>query len=160
MAEPAPLIDEELIGFMRGPVSAMLGSADPTAVPDATRLSGVVALDGRRLRVLISTRARTAGANTGPGARVAVLVTDITTYRSVQWKGRVVASGERRTPGDLALMHRHVDAFVAASPRVGIPGELAPRVFPVDVMPLVIEVDDVYDQTPGPGAGRRLRRRS
>jgi hypothetical protein len=151
------LIDEELAGFIRGPVSAMLGTADAMAVPDATRLAGVAKLDGRRFRVLISTDARTARANAFIGARVAVLVTDITTYRSVQWKGRVVSAGEERTPGDLALFHRHVEAFGEASPRVGIPQPMIAGLFPRRVVPLEVEVDALYDQTPGPAAGRRIR---
>lgn len=156
MAAFSPLINAELAQFIRGPVSAMLGTADAMAVPDATRIAGVAALDGRRLRVLISPEARTARANALTGARAAVLVTDIVTYRSLQWKGRVVSAGEERTPGDLALLHRHVETFCEASPRVGMPGEFVPRLFPLDVVPLVIEVDALYDQTPGPGAGRRV----
>ena len=154
---PSPaLISAELAEFMRGPVSAMLGTSDAMAVPDATRVAGVAALDGRRLRVLIPPDAKTARANAVVGGRVAVLVTNILTYRSEQWKGRVVVAGEERTPGDLALLHRHIDAFRAVSPEVGIPGELVPGLFPLDVVPLVVEADALYDQTPGPGAGRRI----
>ncbi len=160
MAAGGPLIDEELAAFVRGPVSAMLGTADAMAVPDATRVAGVGALDGRRLRVLISPEARTARLNAVAGARAAVLVTNIITYRSVQWKGRVISAGEGRTPGDLALLHRHIDAFCEASPRVGIARELVVRLFPLEVVPLVIEVDALYDQTPGPGAGRRIDARA
>ena len=64
MRAAAPdLIDGPLIEFFRGPVSAILGSADQLHVPDATRVSGLAALDGRRLRVLIATDARAARAN-------------------------------------------------------------------------------------------------
>ena len=156
MGPSAALISAELAQFMRGPVSAMLGTSDTMAVPDATRVAGVAAIDACRLRVLISPDARTARANAVVGARVAVLVTNILTYRSVQWKGRVVVAGEARTPGDLALLHRHVETFRAASPNVGIPGERVPGLFPIDVVPLVVEADAQYDQTPGPGAGRRI----
>ncbi|MDP9075547.1 MAG: pyridoxamine 5'-phosphate oxidase family protein [Actinomycetota bacterium] len=152
---PAPT-DEELARFIQGPVSAMLGTADATAVPDATRVAGVAPLEGRRLRILISADARAARANAVVGARVAVLVTDITSYRSVQWKGWVVSSGEERTPGDIALFHRHVDAFSQAGPDVGIPREMIPGLFPREVVPLIVEVDAVYNQTPGPGAGGRI----
>ncbi len=150
------LIDEELGRFLHGSVSALLGTADLLGVPDCTRIAGVAAVDERQLRVLVADHARTALANARPGARAAVLVTDIVSYRSVQWKGSIVAAGERRTPGDLALLHRHVEAFRAGSARVGIAPELVGRLFPVEVVPLVIEVDAIYDQTPGPGAGRRL----
>ena len=150
------MIDDDLGRFIQGPVSAFLGTADAVAVPDCTRLAGVAALGGRRLRVLVASEARTARANGRPGARASVLVTDITTYRSVQWKGRVVSAGEERTPGDLALLHRHVGAFRRGSLEVGIRPDLVWVMFPVEVVPLVVEVDAVYNQTPGPGAGRRM----
>ncbi|HEX7277135.1 MAG TPA: hypothetical protein VF244_07145, partial [Acidimicrobiales bacterium] len=88
------------------------------------------------------------------GARAVVLATDILDWRSLQWKGRVVAAGEERTPGDLALVHRHADLVCEISPRVGVPSDLARRLFNLDVLPVIIEVDAVYDQTPGKGAGR------
>lgn len=156
MTAGSPLIDEELTRFLRGPVSMMLGTADALSVPDVTRVTGVAALDGRRLRVLISPTARTAQANAVVGVRVAVLATNILTYRSLQWKGRVLSAGEGRTPGDLALLHRARETFYLAVPQVGFSAELAARLFPLDVVPLVVEVDSLYDQSPGPGAGRRI----
>jgi hypothetical protein len=150
------LVDDELRRFIHGPVSAFLGTADSLQVPDCTRIAGLAAIGGSRFRILIAPQARTALANAVPGARAAIVVTDITTYRSMQWKGRVVAAGEERTPGDLALLHGHVEAFRARSQEVGITPSLVPRLFPVEVVPLTIEVDALYDQTPGPGAGRRL----
>ncbi|MCU1483741.1 MAG: hypothetical protein JWN67_487 [Actinomycetia bacterium] len=156
MADPSTLIDAELTRFIKGPVSAMLGTVDATSVPDATRVAGIAPLDGDRFRLLISTEAATACANARVGARVSVLVTDITTYRSVQWKGEVVEASGPRTTGDLALLHHHVDTFAGSAHVVGIDPALSDRLFPVDVVALVVHVDDLYDQTPGPGAGRRL----
>lgn len=150
------LIDDELARFVRGPVAAFLATADAMAVPDATRVAGVAVLDGHRMRLLISAAARTARANAVAGARLGVLITDITTYRSVQWKGRVLSATDARTPGDLALLHHHVETFRASSHLVGVQPEKADRIFFTDVVPLVVEVDAVFDQTPGPGAGRRL----
>ena len=150
------MLDAEVVRFLTGPVSAMLGTSDALAVPDVTRVAGVVAVDDHHLRVLIAAAAGTARANAVVGARAAVIATDITTYRSLQWKGRVVAAGGERTPGDLAVLHRHVDTFVGASHRVGIAPELADRFFPLEVVPIVVAVDELYDQTPGPGAGRRI----
>jgi hypothetical protein len=155
-ASPPDLIDDELRSFMQGPVSAILASVDQTNVPDATRISGLVDLSSRRLRILISTEAREARVNAEPGARVAVLVTDITNYRSIQLKGRVLTGPQERTAGDAALVHHHVESFCKAAPQVGLDPELAVALFPLEVVALVLEVDELYNQTPGPGAGRRI----
>jgi hypothetical protein len=153
----APLIDDELAAFLHGPVSSILGTADAQAVPDASRIAGLVAVGDDRLRVLISTEATAARANAVVGARVAVSVTHIATYRSLVWKGVVDAAEPVRTAGDLALVDRHIQAFRGLSPQVGIPARLADHIFPTEVVPLVIRVDTLFDQTPGPGAGRLLR---
>lgn len=150
------MIDDELVRFMQGPVSAMLATCDPTGFPDATRVCGLVALDGSRLRVLVSSEAHAALGNATPGVSAAVLVTDITDYRSLQLKGKVAPAPASRTPGDVAVFDAHVRAFCAASATVGIPADEADRIFPVDTTPLIIEIEALYDQTPGPGAGRRI----
>jgi Pyridoxamine 5'-phosphate oxidase len=155
-AAPRDLIDEDLSEFFRGPVSAILASVDPMNVPDATRVMGLAALSPRLLRILVSHDARTAHTNAQPGARVAVLVTDITNYRSIQLKGTVTTGMHERTAGDMALVHHHIDTFCDSSPKVGITPANAALFFTVDVVAIVLEVDDLYDQTPGPGAGRRI----
>jgi hypothetical protein len=153
---PGALLDDDAREFFAGPVSVILGTADRLNTPDATRVVGIAPITDRRARVLISSEAREAHANAALGARASVLVTDITNYRSLQWKGRVVQACEPRTPGDLALMHRHIDTFAAAAPTVGISPRVIDRLFPNDVVALEIEFDAKFDQTPGAGAGRRV----
>ena len=156
-ADDRDLIDDELVQFLRGPVSGFLGTADAMGTPDATRVLGVAAIDGCRLRVLVSERAETAWRNAQPDAHVAVLMTDITSYRSLQWKGRVESVGQSRSPGDLVLMDQHRTTFEASSALVGIDPSFAWRLFPSDGRPIVIRVEQSFDQTPGPRAGRQLR---
>ncbi len=85
-----------------------------------------------------------------------MLVTDITNYRSIQWRGRAVDVGERATPGDLALADHAMGVFADACPLVGLDPALTWRLWPVELRPVVVEVDEVFDQTPGPEAGRAL----
>ena len=149
------LIDEDLANFVRGPTSAFLGTADSMGTPDATRIVGITALDDSHLRILISEQADTARRNAVEGARVAVLVTDITDYRSVQWKGRIVR-GEARSPGDTALIDHHITAFRGSSDKVGLAPDDTWKLFSLDGVPYIVAVDECWDQTPGPNAGRRI----
>lgn len=151
------LIADDFASFVRGPVSAFLGTVDAMGTPDVARVIGVVGIDSRRMRILVSGRAATALRNASVGARVAVLITDITTYRSMQWKGRVESATEPPSPGDTVLTDQHIHAFTGACSLVGIDPDEAWRMFPLDGVPLVIVVDESYDQTPGPGAGAPIR---
>ena len=153
---PGALLDDDAREFFAGPVSVILGTADRLNTPDATRVVGIAPIMDSRARILISSEAREAHANAALGARASLLVTDITNYRSLQWKGRVAQVCGPRTPGDLALMHRHIDAFAAGAPTVGISQRVIDRLFPDDVVALEIEFDAKFDQTPGAGAGRRV----
>jgi hypothetical protein len=156
VATGSTLLGAEMASFVRGPVSVFLGSVDAMGTPDATRVVGIAVVDRSRLRILVSERAATARRNAQVGASVTVLVTDITNYRSVQWKGRVETAGESRSPGDIALMDHHLTAFKEASNVVGLDPSDAWKLFPTDGVPLVIVVDECFDQTPGPHAGRRV----
>jgi hypothetical protein len=160
VAEHQPIDSDVFLGpamsaFIQGPVSAFLSTVDAAGVADATRISGLLAVDRFHLRVLIAADATTALANATAGARVAVLVTDITDYRSVQWK-----AGLTRTPGDVALADHHVRRFADASPIVGLDPRHADRLFPEHVVPLVLALHESFDQTPGPRAGARIGVRS
>ena len=73
---------------------------------------------------------------------MAVLVTDITDYRSIQLKGTVVTGPHERTPGDMALFHHHVETFCAASPIVGLDPTTIRGMFPDEVVAIVLDVDD------------------
>jgi hypothetical protein len=149
------LIDPSVLSFLRGPTSAFLGTCDTLGTPDATRIIGLVTVDDSHLRVLISEQAETARRNAIVGARVAVIVTDITTYRSVQWKGRI-AVVDRRSPGDIALIDHHITTFEQSSETVGIASSEVWKLFATDGIPFIVEVDEVWDQTPGSNAGHQL----
>ena len=136
------LIDDDVRSFLRGPVSAILGTADDLLVPDLSRIGGLVPLDDASMRVLIAADAVEARANAAEAGRaVSVLVTDIVSYRSLQWKGTLV-SWHDRTPGDLTVLHDHVERFAAAAPSVGIDPVVVRRIFPTDVVALVVTFGD------------------
>jgi hypothetical protein len=142
--------------FLQRPVAIILGSADQLNTPDATRSSGIAVLGDRRLRVVIAADATTARANAVPGAAISLLVTDITTYESIQWKGTVIAGASPRTAGDLALTHAYLDTFYAGLAQNGLAPDQLQRLCSLDTVAIEVEIDEEYDQTPGVGAGRKV----
>ena len=79
-----------------------------------------------------------------------------TIAKAVQLKGVAVVLGEP-DPDDLERVERHVRAFEAQCARIGAPPEVAARMFDGSALLLIsVAIDEGFDQTPGPTAGRRL----
>ena len=76
--------------------------------------------------------------------------------KAVQLKGVAVVLGVPGA-GDLERVERHVRAFRANAERVGVPQAVAERIFDGSTLVLIsVAIDEGFDQTPGPTAGRRL----
>ena len=79
-----------------------------------------------------------------------------TIAKAVQLKGVAVVLGAP-DPDDLERVERHVRAFVAECARIGVAAEVADRMFDGSALVLIsVAIDEGFDQTPGPTAGRRL----
>ena len=86
--------------------------------------------------------------------RVSVTFCSTDNYRTVQirgWFGDV----EDARPEDQAMIDRYQDAFVATVAKYGL-SEVIRNIWGVDPIRLSFEPESVFDQTPGPGAGRPL----
>jgi hypothetical protein len=74
----------------------------------------------------------------------------------VQVKG-VASRVAEPEAADLERVGRHVRSFVEEAERIGAPAELSRRMFVgTGLVAVGFSIDEVFDQTPGPTAGRRL----
>ncbi|MCU1346598.1 MAG: hypothetical protein JWL70_2864 [Acidimicrobiia bacterium] len=150
-------VDDELAAFLQSGVAALAATADADLVPDGTRVWGcAVAPAGDRLRILVPVTATQTLANLATTGRIAVCFTDVVVYRSVQIKGAAVELPGRALPSDLALFKSYRDALFTSIAKVGLEYPAVAGFIPVGVVPVVIDVQQMFDQTPGPGAGRHL----
>ena len=95
-------------------------------------------------------------ANLERNGAVAVGFSPPTIARAVQVKGVASRVGEPEA-ADLERVERHVRSFVAEAGRIGAPAELSRRMFVgTGLVAVGFSIDEVFDQTPGPTAGRRL----
>jgi hypothetical protein len=95
-------------------------------------------------------------ANLERNGAVAVGFSPPTIARAVQVKGVATVMGEPEA-ADLGRVDRHVRSFVAEAERIGAPVELSRRMFlGTGLVAVEFSIDEVFDQTPGPTAGRRL----
>lgn len=66
---------------------------------------------------------------------------------------------ELREPdrAQLERAERHLEAFTAEARRLGYPPDLVGRLYgPADLLAVTLSIEEVFDQTPGPSAGKRL----
>jgi hypothetical protein len=154
----APVLDAAVVEFIQGGVAVGVATRDDALRPEFARGWGpAVSADGRSLRVCVSapegSRVR---ANLERNGAIAVGFSPPTIARAVQVKGIVAAVGDPDA-ADLERVERHVGSFVAEAERIGAPAELSRRMFVgTRLVAIQLSIDEVFDQTPGPTAGRRL----
>ena len=138
--------------------SGVLGTVNDDGVPDASRAWGQWSLGGgSRVRFLLPSTDETALRNLRGNGRVALNVSDVRTLKSIQVKGRATTV-EACTPDDLALHERYVEEFFATVHETdGTDPALLRGMLPSGLVAAELAVEQVFDQTPGPGAGQALR---
>jgi hypothetical protein len=155
---PALVLDPAVVEFIHGGVAVGVATRDDHLRPEFARGWGPeVSADGRSLKLCVAapegSRMR---ANLELNGAVAVGFSPPTIARAVQVKG--VATGVAEPDAaDLERVERHVQSFVAEAARIGAPAELSRRMFAgTGLVAIAFSIDEVFDQTPGPTAGRRL----
>jgi hypothetical protein len=135
----------------------VVGTVSADGEPRATRAwaATVVDADARRVRVAIGADDEVAVENLAGGA-LSLTGADVTTFRSVQMKGHVVAV-ESPTAEDVDLVRLQSGLFFGAVHATdGNPHELLRRILPHEVIVVEMIVEEMFDQTPGPEAGSRI----
>jgi hypothetical protein len=150
-------VDADVAAFLRQGVAVVAATRDGELRPEITRCwAPELSADGCSLRICMSV---------GPGSKtisnleqngeLAATFTLPTTYRSVQVKGTLRELAEP-TPQELARVEQHIEAFVDQAEQVGVPRIIGSRFAEPPFMAVTIEIHELYDQTPGAGAGRAL----
>jgi hypothetical protein len=154
----ARVLDREVVEFIHGPVAVGVATRGDDLRPGFARGWGPeVSVDGRSVRLCVSapvgSRMR---ANLEGNGAVAVGFCPPTIARAVQLKGVATVVGEPEA-ADLDRVERHVRSFVEGCKRVGVPAEVSRRMYAAaGLVSIEFSVGEVFDQTPGPTAGRRL----
>ena len=152
------MLDREVIEFLHGGVMAGVATRDDEMTPAFARGWGPeVSADGRSLKLCVpapvGSRMR---ANLEGNGAVAVGFSPPTIARAVQVKG-IAAGLAEPTADDLERAERQFGLFLAECERIGAPAHLPRRMFVrAGFVLLTFEIDEAFDQTPGPTAGRRL----
>jgi len=150
-------MEAAIVELMESGCSLIVGSVDADGLPDATRGWGALVLDGgAQIRLLLAANAAVTLSNLRSTRRIALTATNFRTFDSVQVKGAVLAV-EDATESDRARFERFCAACEETLHELNeTPIDLLMRMEPSGVVACVMSADELFDQTPGPGAGTRL----
>ena len=154
------MIDEELAAFAADGRALIVGAVDPGGAPHSTRGWGFC-LDADGVPVVLLDADDGRGLDAlAPGRPIAVTAADVRDLRSIQFKGSVQRVEEASTT-DVGRVEAYVRAFRRAIVETdGIPPESVDRLTPTRFVRCRFACADIFDQTPGPGAGDRVDRAS
>ena len=151
--------DPALVDLLEsGGTSLVVCVVTPEGEPFATRGWGIQVMSEHPLRVRLTLPAgdlAQVGRRMGDPDRFAIAVTgaDVATLRAVQVKGSACGL-EEATPEDLDRFAGYCAAFFRTIQQVdGHAPELLRRIAPADLLMTTVEVEEIFDQTPGPQAG-------
>ena len=149
--------DADLAAFVRSGVAIVVATRDDDMTPEITRAWGAdVVIDGASLTICVTAPPGSkTRANLEHNGAIAVNFTLPTTYRSAQMKGSVVDVHDP-SPAELARVERHIELFVEQTEQVGLSAAGARQLAERNLLAVTIAVRELYDQTPGPNAGKRM----
>lgn len=155
-----PILSSAQAAFLGGPVSISAASRDTGLTPSLTRVYGCRVSADRCEVVLFFSRRRSEAVlrDLMAGFPIAVVFSRPRTHETLQLK----APGARiqpLAPADRALMRAYGAMFAAEIRELGYPGDFAQAlVAPTGDEALAVAFTPValFEQTPGPHAGRRL----
>lgn len=154
---PEPFVDAELAAFIEQGVAVIVATRDDQMNPEITRGWGpLVGGDGRELSLCVNAAAASATRrNLAANGEIAITFSLPTTYRSVQVKGRATLDGDP-TADQEARIESHMALFVEQVGQVGITAGTAQQLAVAPFLAVTCSVRELYDQTPGAGAGAPL----
>ena len=150
-------LPKELVEFVESGVSILIGTRDDKLRPECMRATGaLVASDRHSITLLVpaQTGARTI-ANLKAGSPLSVTFSRPIDHRTVQVKGR---ASSVRAPSALEQQtaHRYLSAFVEAVYVVGVSRALSRRMRVEPCVAVDFAISELFQQTPGPEAGKPL----
>lgn len=153
-------IDDDLKRFLESGLVVLVATRNDALQPFVTRGWGVLVHDDDRLRISVcvprQASARTL-ADLAANGRIAVSCGHQATFRAVQIKGRsVLVEDASMIEGALERATEQFALFVEEAVKLGVPPHLAQVLFTTDLVSITVVADEIFDQTPGPGAGKKV----
>lgn len=150
------MLTTKLKAFLDLPCGMGIGTCNANLVPDFQRLLGVSTLDDQRIRLYMDQDSGEGTLrNMQENDRISVVMVDVTRAESYQFKGRCVAV-ESMMPDDYQKFETYLKNFDIAAHSVGFPSGLIYRYPHSSMVAVIMEVDEVFEQTPKKNTGHKV----
>lgn len=152
------MIPDPILEFLQGASAGFCGTRDHALVPFVHRMSGWrVEEDGATLRCFFPREfLRGLVENVEDNGRISVTIERIGAHETYQFKGRYLDSAPC-DEADLEAYARSCERLVdAVTAYHGFSREASRGYALPPVRTIRFRVEEIYNQTPGPGAGRRI----
>ena len=153
------MIPDSIVHLLQTGVSVMVGTRDASLMPECTRAWGIH-VGTARGTVTVFLSEPIAGKtidNLRENGMIAVTCTRPTDHITCQLKGKVRSMKSVNSAQQKMSRQWHHE-FVAELKAIGVPSALGEAWIVEPTVAVEMAVTDVFDQTPGPGAGKRIGR--
>lgn len=155
---PKPLISDEFAIFLQSGLSIVVGVRDDALRPGGARAWALKVHDDRvHLTTFLFSKSAPALLKTlRAHPEIALAIDRPTDARACQLKGSFVGSRRARV-AERAEVERQVEGFLTHLEALGIPRALTGGWEFWPCVALELRVTEIFEQTPGPGAGEPMR---
>jgi Pyridoxamine 5'-phosphate oxidase len=155
------VLSDAVVEFMNVARSVAVGTCDEQRMPYGTRVAAVRIWPDRRhvSAFLAESLAGPTLANLRVNPRVGIQVSNPPDHRTLQLKGALYATRSAE-PDDQPYIQKFIEELGYSVQSFGMPFE---RIVSMNFWPAIaidVRVDEIFLQTPGPGAGRPLAGRT
>jgi hypothetical protein len=152
-------LSEELVAFLGSGVSFLVASRDAELRPFMSKALAVRCGDDRRSLTVYVAKAASASllAVLAPSSPIAVTAARVATHQTVQIKG--VVTGLRDAGDDeRSIVETQAAGYTSSLEVVGFAPGVVRRLVTWPAAAIELRIEGLFEQTPGPGAGRSLDR--
>jgi hypothetical protein len=138
--------------------SVLIGTVDANGAPATCRGIALVSADGCATATVYAPMATSQQtiANLAATGRLAVVACHPIDHCATQLKGHSRAV-RLATDEEGAFVRRRLEEFADVLDQIGTPRRVTRRLAHWPAFAIEMQVDEIYDQTPGPKAGARMR---
>ena len=150
--------EQRILRCLEPGMSVIVGSVDGQGIPACCRAVALRSSDGLATVTVFVPMAtsRETMANVASTRRLAVVSTQPIEHCATQLKG-VAESTRVAREDELPFVRQHLGSFAAVLNSLGYPPRVTNAVVHWPAFAIEMRVEEIYEQSPGPKAGTRLR---